>query len=260
MRWLEMFKTRLDRTALDRTREELRTTWRADYDFQIGRTREGVFVLRKEPALESDYFPWLTTERCFLLSRWYFEELAAISTAHLHRHLACVKREGHSRCACHASFEFQCPAGAAIAQARLYGGTNAEVDGWFRRSRRTACLAEIAFLPVIATKTATTLAPEGAEFVVRAMARAILADALEAFIKAAPERAGRWAPNFDKCLPVTWTLDRDTLRVACAADAPWLAALAKECDRLCLHLNGEACRHSRCPRADDIHGRVAELP
>jgi hypothetical protein len=36
----------------------------ADYDFQVGHTQESVFVLRKEPALESDYFPWQTTQRC----------------------------------------------------------------------------------------------------------------------------------------------------------------------------------------------------
>ena len=92
-------------------------------------------------------------------------------------------------------------------------------DGRAVHDRGTIKRVQDAFLPLILDQATGDLAPEGAEIVVRAVARAATADASATVLAGGSERAVRSSLSAKGTLGVYWALEGDILRMSCPTDA-----------------------------------------
>jgi hypothetical protein len=237
--WPGLFKAPIEVDAFVGEREWLeQNAGRTDFAFLTGRVQKAVFVLQ-DGTYESSYQRWISNQGEQQLFWWYFEELAALMRAYFYRHYECANKATHCHWATNSTFSFSCPAAVSLGQAGAWANVTMEPRRWPEgRIRGAAKKASSVLLMHLVTKNRKHwLKPQEAELVIRAVARAQLAEALCTFIAASPQGCGGWFPDPDKCLfPVIWSFDENQenlLTIFCKADASLMASLAQQCDALC---------------------------
>lgn len=273
--WLTVFKAKRESTALDKVRDALvsnRTlegqtslvaSVRANpehyFAYLRGDLRTGALLLTGDPYVD-DFDYWQAHPRACRLAQWYNEERSYLLTRVFARHATCVQQEQQVEFVPEAQGKshYQCAVAAAILRSAALVGAPLDNPEVLPLTKTTEIGARTWLIPYLFCPSAQRyLAEEGAELVVRALARSALASSLAAFVDGQSEGSALWDPATGLKYPVKWRVHTRqgaaTLTVHTEATAHHLARLERATRCRGPHLNRARANARRRPAREAVN-------